>query len=537
MGETRRPLVDLLRVLAAEQPTRVACELPSRPSSSLTYEELEARSRRVAAGLARLGLSRGDRLGVWLPTLPEWFVLLFAAARLGVVVVAVNPRYRVKELVDVLGTSGAAGVVVPTQFLGVDHPALLAQAVPLLPALRHVVLLDPTGAPADVPLGSPLPHPVAFDDLLVDEGVADGAGGGAAQDLLAVFTTSGTTSSPKLAAHTQGAVAQHMLNVARAFDLHPGDAAAIALPLAGVFGFSTALGALAGGAACVLQPVFDARELAGWITDGRITHVNGADNMLSAVLDALPAAGSPSRWRNGAFASFSGGGVALVRQAEQRAGVRLSGLYGASEVFALAARWSPDLPELDRARAGGVPISPEIEVRAADPESGQVLGPGAPGELQFRGYNVCREYYANPTATAAARTPDGWFRSGDLGTTLADGGFVFSSRLKDTLRLRGFLTDPAEIEEFLGTHESVRLAQVVGVPRTGEGDVAVAFVQLEPGKRVAPEALLAHCRGRLANYKVPSLISIVDAFPTVSGPNGEKVQKNRLREQAALLFG
>lgn len=535
MGETSRSLVGLLRILAAEQPTRFACELPSRPSGSLTYEELETRSRRAAAGLARLGLSRGDRLAVWLPTLPEWFVLLFAAARLGVVVVAVNPRYRVKELVDVLGTSGAAAVVLPTSFLGVDHPALLAEAVPLLPALRHVVLVDPTGVPLHVPPAGPLPHPVAFDDLLVDEAVADLGGG--ADDLLAVFTTSGTTSSPKLAAHTQGAVVQHSHNVARAFDLHPGDASAIALPLAGVFGFSAALGALAGGAACVLQPVFDARELAGWISDGRITHLYGADNMLSAVLGALVPAGSRSRWRNGAFASFSGGGVTLVREAEELAGVRLSGLYGASEVFALAARWSPDLSALDRARAGGVPVSPDIEVRAADPESGQLLGPGAPGELQFRGYNVCTEYYANPAATAASRTPDGWFRSGDLGTTLADGGFVFSSRLKDTLRLRGFLTDPAEIEEFLGTHESVRLAQVVGVPRVGEGDVAVAFVQLEPGKRVAPEALLEHCRGRLANYKVPSLISVVDAFPMVAGPNGEKVQKTRLREQAALLLG
>ena len=331
---------------------------------------------------------------------------------------------------------------------------------------------------------------------------------------------------------------QHSLNVARAFDLHPGDAAAIALPLAGVFGFNAALGALAGGAACVLQPVFDAPELAGWITEGRITHVNGADNMLTAVLVALGgAASSRSRWRNGAFASFSGGGVALVREAEELTGVRLSGLYGSSELFALAARWSPDLPDVERSRAGGVPVSPLIEVRAADPESGQVLGPGKPGELQFRGYNICREYYGNPAATAAARTPDGWFRSGDLGTTLADGGFVFSSRLKDTLRLRGFLTDPAEIEEFLGTHESVRLAQVVGVPRDGEGDAAVAFVQLEPGRHVAPEELLEHCRGNLANYKVPSVISVVDAFPTVSGPNGEKVQKSRLRDQAALLLG
>lgn len=535
MSENQRTLPDLLRAAAAADPDRVACQLPSRPVGSLTYAELETRSRQVAAGLARLGLARGDRLGVWLPTLPEWFVLLFAAARLGLVVVAVNPRYRSKELVDVLGTAGAAAVVVPTSFVGVDYPALLADVVPLLPALRHVVLVDPAGRPVALPVAGPLPHPIGFDRLLGEQEIVDAGPSGA--DLVVIFTTSGTTSSPKLAAHTQQAVARHASSVAEAFDLHPGDVSAIALPMAGVFGFSSALGALAGGATCLLQPIFSAEPLARWLAEGRVTHLNAADNMLSAVLQALPADRSRLRWRDGAFASFSGGGIELVRQAERQTGVRLSGLYGASEVFALAARWSPDLPAADRARPGGVPISRDIDVRVVDPGTGQVLPPGVPGELQLRGYNVCREYYANPGATAAARTEDGWFRSGDLGHTLAGGGFVYLSRLKDTLRLRGFLTDPVEIEEFLGTHPGVRLAQVVGVSRPGEGDVPVAFVELEPGAEAEPDALVAHCRGGLANYKVPARVVVVDAFPTVPGPNGEKIQKNRLREEAARLLG
>lgn len=532
---TPKTLPALLRSVAAAEPDRLCCLLPGPGGRGLTFAELEAESRRVAGGLAGLGLRRGDRLGVWLPTLPEWLVLQFAAARLGVIVVALNPRYRTKELVDVLGTAAATAVVVPTQFVGVDYSQLLAEAVPALPSLRSVVLV---GAAAPGGAAAGLPGRLAYDELLDGPQVDDVGVSG--DDLAVIFTTSGTTSSPKLAVHAQAGVVQHARNVAAAYDLHPGDVSACALPMAGVFGFSTALGALAGGATCLLQPVFEPQQVAAWLADGQVTHLNSADNMLTAVLDALeslPDSGAAgSRWRDGGFASFSGGGVELVRRAERLPGLRLTGLYGASEGFALAARWPRDAPVEQRARAGGIPISPDIAVRAADPETGQVLPADQPGELQFRGYNICREYYANPAATEQARTPDGWFRSGDLGYTLEDPGFVYLSRLKDTLRLRGFLTDPAEIEEFLGAHPAVQLAQVVGVPRPGEGDVAVAFVQLHPGQQVSPHELREHCRGQLANYKVPNEVVLVDRFPTVTGPNGEKIQKNRLREAAAELL-
>ncbi len=526
-------LQHLLTTVAAQAPDRPACTLPSGPSRSLTYGDLQEQSRRAASGLRRLGLTRGDRLGVWLPTVPEWLVLQFAAAQLGAVVVAVNPRYRGKELLDVLGTSAATAVVLPTAFLEVDGPALLAEVAPQLPALRSTVLLDlePRG-----PLPTGLPGPLSYEDLLRGDPL-DGSAG-TPEDLVAVFTTSGTTSAPKLAAHTQRTVARHGENVAKAFDVRGGDTCALTLPMAGVFGFSTAMGALAAGATLLMQPLFDAAELAGWLAEGRVTHLNAADNMFTVVLDALPEDRSRMRWRDGGFASFSGGGVDLVQRTERLTGVRLTGLYGSSEGFALAARWSPDLPAHDRARAGGVPVSAEIEVRAADPNTGQALPDEQRGELQFRGYNICREYYANAVATAASRTSDDWFCSGDLGFTVVGGGFVYLSRLKDTLRLRGFLTDPAEIEEFLGTHPGVRLAQVVGATLPGRGDVAVAFVQPLPGVTLTAQEVQDHCRGRLADYKVPARVVVVDAFPTVFGPNGEKIQKNRLRQQAqALLDG
>jgi fatty-acyl-CoA synthase len=231
-------------------------------------------------------------------------------------------------------------------------------------------------------------------------------------------------------------------------------------------------------------------------------------------------------------ANFAGLAAQGVARADQ-VGARLTGLYGSSECFALMAAWSPDDPLPARAQAGGVPISPAIEVRAVDPASGAVLAPEQPGELQVRGYNVLRGYLNNPQATAAAFTSDGWFRTGDLGSMRREGGFVFSARLKDTLRLRGYLVDPAEIEEHLAQHPAVEAAQVVGIDRPGEGEVAVAFVRLRPGRSANEADLVEHCARGLAGYKAPRRVIVVDEFPSVDGPNGVKIQKARLRELAA----
>jgi fatty-acyl-CoA synthase len=182
-----------------------------------------------------------------------------------------------------------------------------------------------------------------------------------------------------------------------------------------------------------------------------------------------------------------------------------------------------------------VPVSPRIEVRVVDPDTGEPLPHERPGELQVRGYNVMGGYLGNPEATAAALTPDGWFRTGDLGST-REHGFLFTSRLRDSLRLRGYLVDPAEIEEYLAGHGAVAAAQVVGVQQPGRGDVAVAFVRRGPGPGVSEAELLTWCRRGLAGYKVPERIVLVEDFPMTHGPNGAKVQKVALRGMAEALL-
>lgn len=192
--------------------------------------------------------------------------------------------------------------------------------------------------------------------------------------------------------------------------------------------------------------------------------------MLRAVLEAAAGNRRPfESWCWGCHANFSGQPHKLVRQTEEAAGVPIHGTYGSSERFALTSRWAADAPVEERAQAGGYLVTKEMRVRTCDPETGREFAPGEHGELQFRGYNVTTGYFGNEPATTAAFTHDGWYRSGDLGHVEPTGAFDFLSRLKDSIRVRGYLVDPLEIEEQLERHAAVEVAQVVGVPIAGEG--------------------------------------------------------------------
>ena len=453
------------------------------------------------------------------PNFHEWLVLEVACARLGLRVVALNTRYRTAELAPLLSASRAKALALTPSFRGIDFLAMARDVA------SGLSLITVRGA-ADGAM--PYAH-------LREQGEV--AAEGTASDLLNVFPTSGTTASPKLAAHDQAGVVQHAKKVAQAIQLTSGDVMLMALPLCGVFGFNGAIAALAAGATLLLQVIFDADGAARLLADQQVTHFYGPDSMLRAVItspafdrQAVPA------WRWGGFANFTTGKpVELIQLAEAKAGVRLVGLYGSSECFALMSSWRQGDEIETRAQGGGFPVSPEIRVRAGDPDSGAPLPPGERGELQVRGYNVVQEYLGNLQATRAAFTADGWFRTGDLGYVNPNGSFVFLTRLTDSLRVRGYLLDPAEVEEHLLRHPSVALAQLVGV-RSTQGDLPVAFVQLAAGATAAEEDLLTYCRQGIADYKVPRKICLLEEFPVVSGPNGVKIQRHRLREIAAGLL-
>jgi fatty-acyl-CoA synthase len=493
---------------------------------AVRYAELIARSARVAGGLAALGVGQGDVIALWLPNVAEYVVLLLAAERLGACVAGLNTRYRSEELRSILQTSRARTLIMMPAFHDVEFAAILRDVRGDLPDLQIVITV---GAAA-----SDVPDAVAYE-ALARSAPLDRAARTGAHDALAAFTTSGTTSAPKLATHDAASLARHARNDAAAFEMHAGDVNLCVLPFCGVFGLCAMAATLAAGATVLAMPVFDGAEAARAIARHDVTHLFGTDPMLAAILDGT---GDPSTLRSlrrGGFADFGGRLATLLERWERETGVRFGGLYGSSECFALMTSWPVNLPAAERARVGGVLVDVEMAVRAVDPETGSICADGAPGELQFRGYNVTSGYLGNSDATARAFTADGWFRSGDLGTTLDARTFLFATRMGDSLRLRGYLVDPREIEEFLERHPSVAKAQVVGADGP-DGQVPVAFVQSCEGATIVGAELSSFARERIAAYKVPHAFVAVDAFPTTPSANGEKVRKTELRKRAQAFL-
>jgi fatty-acyl-CoA synthase len=292
----------------------------------LTFADLARESRRVAAGLRTIGLREGDALAVWLPNFHEWLVLEYACGRLGLKMVALNTRHRTAELASLLSAARPRALALVPGFLGVNF---LTMARDVAPGLRLIAVRE--AAEGAMPYAQLREH---------GEEQADGT----AADLLNVFPTSGTTASPKLAAHDQAGVARHAKNVAAAMHLGRGDVMLMSLALCGVFGFNGAMAALGTGATLVLQVVFNADEAARLLADQQVTHFYGPDSMLRAVIASPAFDGRAVRsWRWGGYANFTTGRpLELIEQAEVKAGVRLVGLYGSSECFALMSSWRQD---------------------------------------------------------------------------------------------------------------------------------------------------------------------------------------------------
>ena len=508
---------------------------------SIAFAELSAAVAALAGELRSRGVVRGDVIGVWLPNWIETIVWEFALASLGAATLGISTRYGVHELTHLIERGDPVGVVAPARFLKLDFAGRLRRASeaaggahqPWVAVVRAAAGEDLTGF--DIGAGAWAPAPL---HEMVGCGEAAPAVG-RSEDPVNYFTTSGSTGMPKLAGHDQASVAIHGANVAAALDMRAGDRFLSVLPLSGVFGFNPAIAMLSVGGACLLEPIFEPSLVLDDIDAYDITHVIGGDDMLGRLMDAWYAVPARERqrlrgFRRGAIADFAGRVGAVVQWAQRAFDASISGVYGSSELFSLAAIWPASFDVVDRQRAGGIVLSSQISVRAMDIESGSICPPGATGELQFQGYNVVNGYLGDPEAERMAFSEDGWFRSGDLGFLLAQpGAFVYTCRAGDALRLRGFLVEPAEIEQFLCSHPAVAAAKVVGVPSPGGSDVAVAYVQLAAAGATSAEELTAFCRDQLAPFKVPAHMNVIDEFPTTTGTNGTKIVTAELRRRAA----
>ncbi len=495
-------------------------------STTMTVGALTEASRRVATGLRRLGVAPGDRVALWLPNVPSWLECFFACSRIGAIAVAVNTRFRAHEVEDILGRVGARVLVLWPAFKDIDFRGILARVDPsALGRLTDVVVYGERDEEHAFELAGK--RISRYADLRSDAEDDDAVAG--AETRCVIFTTSGTTKAPKFVCHAQAGIVRHARDVARRCELDAPAARVLqALPLCGVFGFTQAMAALAGGAPMRVLPLFDAQTCARALREERITHANGGDDMLDRLL-AVTAEQRPFpalRWYG--YARFNPALDDIVTRAEER-GVRVCGLYGMSEVQALFAMQPLTLPATERGKGGGVLVSPAAEVRICDPDTGEELPPGASGEIEVKGPSLLCEYYGDPEATREAFR-DGWFRTGDLGYLDGPRRFCYLTRIGDVLRLGGFLTSPQEIEAVLEQHPNVRAAQVVGAT-FGREPGAVAFV-VPTTADVDEQALREWCRARLAGYKVPRRVLAIAKFPTTTSANGIKIQRVKLRAMA-----
>ncbi|HEX9211474.1 MAG TPA: AMP-binding protein [Bradyrhizobium sp.] len=491
-----------------------------RTPVSLT--EFSGKVEQTAAWLAAQGIGKGDVVAVWLVNRVEWIALLFAAARLGAVIAAVNTRYRSAEVTHLLKLSGAKLLVVEAAFRTIDFAAILADiAKAEVPALQKLAVVGTDAIPAHWPcirfdaFDKPYPPAPAQDDV----------------DLpVLLYTTSGTTKGPKLVAHSQRTLATHAASVARALELSPQRHSLLAmLPFCGTFGMTGLLAFIAAGVTIHVLDAFEASPALKILSERKITHAFGSDEMFRRILTLTDAPRPPPHLEVCGFAAFQPGWRELAAEAEAR-GLPLYGLYGSSEVQALFSISRASDAFADRIEGGGWPMSPEARVRVRDTETGELAAPDVSGEIEISAPSRFLGYFNNPEATRDAITADGFFRTGDIGRLRRDGSFVYETRAGDAMRLGGFLVAPGEIEDELKSCAGVADAQVVAVDLKGHAR-CIAFV-IPAGAPPRQETLTARLRERLAGYKIPARIYIVDAFPVTDSANGVKIQRARLRAMA-----
>ena len=547
---SRNPFADataasMLDALATRHGAREAIVFGDR---RVTFAAFRERVGRLAHGLAALGIGRDDTVAIWLPNRPEWFFAQYACARLGAVVVALNPRYKAHELTYILGQSEARALLVTDRLGGIDYFDTLHAVLPELPAsvpgelasarfpaLRHVI----------VDADDPYPGCHRLSDVVelgrgvpsVEASPPSRAPG--PDDVFTLLYTSGTTSFPKGAMITHRNCVPHGWNVGEVLRMTDDDRVLHALPAAGTWGgVNIPLVTWSHGACLVLMEAFDPLRALQLIERERCTVWNAVDAMVRATLD-YPGLDRYDRssLRTGGIGSTGGGGYGLFEAWVETIGVRHGyEPYGMTEVNAMALYHDLDEP-LELRKLPGVVPAPGLEVRVVHPETGAPCRPGEEGELQFRGERVTRGYYRMEEETAKAFTDDGWFRSGDLGVQDRAGHTVFKGRLRETLRISHFMVAPGEIEAFLMSHPDVAQAFVVGVPDPKLNEAPVAYVIPKEGALVTEEAVRAFCRGKIASYKIPVAVRFVKDVPRTPGPHGDKVQRGTLRAQAIDELG
>ena len=525
----RQTLATMLANAAHECPAQEALVISGR---RLTYAQLWQAVQETAAALHASGIRRGDHVAVCMGNSIEWVVFFCAAAALGVVTVPVNTRFKADEFEYCLKQADVKLLFVIDRFLKIDFIAMLRDFCPAidrqlpdaaLPQLRDVIVLGD-----DVPAAA-----TGYADFLVRGAQAGEVPLAAAQpdDVLLMQFTSGTTSYPKGVMLTHDNMLRNAAYIARRFDCRAGDRYFSARPFYHVAGSTLSLLAALTSRACLYStPTFDAGEALRVMSDEKCTLTSGNDTMFLMQLNHPDFAQYPLALRGGWVSC----GPEVTQQLVDRMGMRgVTQAYGLSEA-------SPNVcmshytDDLEKRINGWAHILDDVEVRIVDPDNGADLPAGTPGEILVRGWSVMKGYYKMPEQTAKAIDKDRWLHTGDLGVMDTDGRLRFLTRIKDVFRVGGENVAPAEVEDVLHRHPKIKQAQVIGVPDPRLIEVPAAYVILREGETATPDEIIAWSKERLANFRVPRYVKIIDSFEHYGMTGSSKVQKNKLRAQALL---
>ncbi|MGH3625588.1 MAG: AMP-binding protein [Sciscionella sp.] len=491
-----------------------------------SYREFAADVAAVALGLLGFGVEKGDRVGIWAPNCPEWTIVQYATAKIGAILVNVNPSYRVHELEYVLGQAGVRTIVAAPSFKTSDYAAMIADVRPKCSALRDVILLGSTQWMSLVDTGRAA-DPIRLTEI---------AGTLSADDPINVQYTSGTTGFPKGATLSHHNILNNGFFVGELCDYTEQDRICIPVPFYHCFGMVMGnLAATSHGAAMIIpSAAFEPKAALGAVADERCTSLYGVPTMFIAEL-AEPDFGSYdlSSLRTGIMAG-SPCPVEVMKQVIDRMGMaEVSICYGMTETSPVSTQTRAD-DSVDRRVSTVGRVGPHLEVKVVDPETGLTVPRGEPGELCTRGYSVMLGYWDQRDKTDEVIDRARWMHTGDLAIMDDEGYVTITGRIKDMVIRGGENVYPREIEEFLYAHPDILDVQVIGVPDARYGEELMAWVRMREGAEpLNSESLREYCAGALAHYKIPRYVHIVDAFPmTVTG----KVRKVEMREQAITIL-
>ena len=542
-GRTDVPLIeqtigDFFDAMVARQPEALA--LVSRHEDRrLSYRELQAESNRLASALLRAGLKPGDRIGIWSHNNVAWVLMQIATAKAGLILVNINPAYRVAEVEYALNKVGCKALVTMPRFKTSDYLGMLRElGTARLPELKNIWWIDQPAdadeAAGDIPLAR-FSHLLASGDA-ADPRVPQTQRLLHAQDPINIQFTSGTTGFPKGATLTHRNILNNGLFIGDCMRLTPADRLCIPVPMYHCFGMVLGnLACLTHGSAIVYpNDGFDPLTVLETVQAERCTGLHGVPTMFIAELDHPRFAEFDlSSLRTGIMAGTACPIEVMKRVVEQMHLSQITIAYGMTETSPVSCQSSVDTPLAKRVATVGT-VQPHLEVKIIDPDSGATVPLGQSGELCTRGYSVMHGYWSDAEKTREAIDAEGWMHTGDLATMDAEGYVNIVGRIKDMVIRGGENVYPREIEEFLYRHPKIQDVQIVGLPDKRFGEELCAWIVVKPGQQLTEDEVREFCKGQIAHYKVPRYMRFVPEFPmTVTG----KVQKFKIREQMKQELG